>query len=477
MYFFYYLFFLYFFFIACRKGENVKVASNPSVIIIDQKALTCSSGIYGNIINGQSFQQDALFSIGDWQYTAYYNHERKLCIARRHVSQSVWEVLKLAGYKFSTLSTFDNDTHNTISLGYCINDGTIHVAFDTHSSHLNYSFSVKGLITYPKLHKWDSTLFSPVSNALQRGVPLLEFSYPSFIGTIDGDLLLGYRDGYSGVLHYKIAHYDGKISSWHDPKIFINGSGEYIDYISGLSTERCAYVNGLDINRRNGQLFISWTWREDIKGVTTANRDIYAAFSNDNGKNWISHKDREEGIWSGTNSPVFTNTVSLTVKNLDRGWGLMNQQAQTYDRNGNPHIIMYYRKERKPVPDFATIHDGQYVHYYLKDSTWIENRVPYIGNRPKFVFNKKNDLYLIYLDKDHFDYFTGSGRLVIVKAIASSDWTIWETIYESNRIYFSEPLIDRNRWDNSSILSIFIQETPISEGMSSELKLLEFVLP
>ena len=204
-------FFLFTILIACTKVNYVESGILPSEILIDKMALTCNQGIYGNIINGQSFQQDAVFSHRGWQYVAYYNNQRKLCIARRQINKSFWEILELAGYKFSAVPAFDNDTHNSISMGYCINDGTIHLAFDTHANPLNYSYSVKGLLTNPNQYKWDSSLFSPVLNSLQFGIPINEFSYPSFVSTNKGDLLLGYRDGYSGVLHYKLAYYDGKL--------------------------------------------------------------------------------------------------------------------------------------------------------------------------------------------------------------------------------------------------------------------------
>ena len=127
----------------CINEEVIEIRVKPTVLIIEENALTCNQGIYGNIINGQSFQQDIIFSISGYQYAAYYNHQRKLCIARREINKNSWEILCLDGYKFSTDSQFDNDTHNTISLGYCLKDGTLHIAFDTHSSPLNYVVSVK----------------------------------------------------------------------------------------------------------------------------------------------------------------------------------------------------------------------------------------------------------------------------------------------------------------------------------------------
>ncbi len=467
------VFILILFSYGCINEEGIGIRVKPNIVLIEENALSCYQGIYGNVINGQSFQQDIIFSISGYQYTAYYNQYRELCLARRETNKNAWEVLCLDGYRFSNDSQFDNDTHNTISLGYCLKDGTLHIAFDTHSSPLNYVVSVKGLVTNPRSFKWNNSIFSPISNSLINGVPLNEFSYPSFVSTSQGDLLLGYRDGYSGILQYKISLYDGGTSSWNPPYVIIDGSGKYEDYFSGSSFVRGPYVNGLSINRQNGELFVSWTWREEIRSNTTSNRDIYASISQNNGKDWLDIQGKKIIPETG-NDGISTETKGVIVRKLDRGWGLMNQQAQSFDRKGNPHIIMYFRKEWNPIPDFAKLNDGQFVHFYLKDTSWIENKIPFMGNRPKFVFNKQNDIYLIFLNKDHFDYVSGSGSLIILKASAGSNWTDWELIYKSEEIYFSEPLIDNNFWEDFSILNIFIQETPKIEGEPSRLKILEF---
>jgi hypothetical protein len=96
-------------------------------------------------INANSFQQNALTTSNGWQYAAFYTDSKKdgeqdgkclVNLARRNVQKqqeqevnqsSKWAILTFDDYEQST-----DDGHNTISIGVCEGDGTIHVAFDHH---------------------------------------------------------------------------------------------------------------------------------------------------------------------------------------------------------------------------------------------------------------------------------------------------------------------------------------------------------
>lgn len=51
--------------------------------VVDAEALYFTEGTWGNCVNGQSFQQDALASFHGWQYATYYDSARRVCLARR----------------------------------------------------------------------------------------------------------------------------------------------------------------------------------------------------------------------------------------------------------------------------------------------------------------------------------------------------------------------------------------------------------
>ena len=116
--------------------------------ILDASALNLGEEKYGEVrfakrINGLSFQQDAMVTHAGYQYVGYYDGDRQVCIARRKLSLGAWEVIRLDDYAFKS-----NDAHNTISIGVCPADGTIHISFDHHIHPLNYRVSDKGCLLY-----------------------------------------------------------------------------------------------------------------------------------------------------------------------------------------------------------------------------------------------------------------------------------------------------------------------------------------
>ena len=129
--------------------------------VLDPEALCLTSGTWGNCVNGQTFQQDALASFGGSQYAAYYDSARRLCVARRRAGESQWEVIRFGDYHFK-----GNDSHNVAVLGICPADGTIHLAFDHHGSPLHYRVSRPGVAQRPTEFKWTADLFGPITSEL-----------------------------------------------------------------------------------------------------------------------------------------------------------------------------------------------------------------------------------------------------------------------------------------------------------------------
>lgn len=88
-------------------------------------------------INANSFQQNAITTVSGWQYVAFYTDhptstKPSACmmnLGRRKVlpTHSKWEILSFHDYE-----QVADDGHNTISIGICSGDGSIHIAFDHH---------------------------------------------------------------------------------------------------------------------------------------------------------------------------------------------------------------------------------------------------------------------------------------------------------------------------------------------------------
>ena len=167
------------------------------------------------------------------QYVGYYDHQRRVCIARRTLPDGVWEILRFADYAFKV-----NDAHNTISLGICPNDGTIHIAFDHHARGLNYRVSKKGVATHPESVRWDAALFGEIRSRLGE-VEVPSITYPRFWRTPEGELQLCWRRNGSGDGDRMLADYDSKAGTWRNVHPIDSREGTY-----GASDSRCSYPNG-----------------------------------------------------------------------------------------------------------------------------------------------------------------------------------------------------------------------------------------
>jgi hypothetical protein len=159
-------------------------------------------GNFGQAINGKAFQQDVMVTHNGFQYVGYYNAQRYVCVARRKLPDSDWEILELKDYHFKS-----NDAHNTISIGICPEDGTIHLAFDHHNNPLHYRVSRKEYSHKSWKTKWEASLFGPVTSELEKGKSIV-ITYPRFWQTPDGGLQFCYRRGGSGNGDRMLVDYD-----------------------------------------------------------------------------------------------------------------------------------------------------------------------------------------------------------------------------------------------------------------------------
>jgi hypothetical protein len=90
-------------------------------------------------INCNAFQQDAIVSFNGWQYACFYSFLQSepsdaaapeplyVHLARRELPHGAWEVMAFDDYPQTT-----DDGHNTVQMGICPADGTVHLAYDHH---------------------------------------------------------------------------------------------------------------------------------------------------------------------------------------------------------------------------------------------------------------------------------------------------------------------------------------------------------
>lgn len=446
-------------------------------VVATNACLMPSTATYGRAINGISFQKQILLTFDGYQYTAWYDTvgtTQLIWLARRAVTNTsvgVWE-------KFQTDSEFLNgdesawDAHDVIALGICSQDGTLHVAWDHHNNTLRYRRSVIGLCTTNKA-AWGSGMLNAEQNWLvASGQTELDVTYPQFIATPGGGLVLDRRMGVSGNGDQYFQFYNPSAGAWSAKVQFINRAGTYVGPdpygTTRTCTERCAYLNGFDFGP-DGTIHVTWTWRESASQY--GNRDICYAYSPDMGTNWYNN--------GGTNiantslgQTITQSSPGITVEPLDMRQLLINQQAQCVDNDGRVHVLMLHRRQ-DPGYDpgvfskqFSTKFTA-YYHYFRDPTTgtWTQRRIPPdvypVGSRPKIVYDANGNVYAAYLSysagTDVVPGYT-NGKLVIASASKASGYTDWAVAQALSTDFNGEPLIDQARLLADNILSVYIQE-------------------
>ncbi len=428
--------------------------------VVDSLALTLDGSRWGMAINGKSFQQDALISHMGYQYLAYYNAEGNVCLARRKLPGGPWETIRFTDYHFQS-----NDAHNTISMGICPNDGTIHLAFDHHGHPLHYRISSKGVATIPESVTWDTALFSPVSSELEEGKPI-KITYPRFFQTPDGELQFCYRRGGSGGGDRLLVDYDSGEGKWINTRQIDSGKGLFEDDM-GESSSRCSYPNGYTYGPK-GNLHVTWVWRET---PSDPNHDLIYVYSEDLGKTWLNNDGQKITGPPGIKSP------GIAVVDIPRSLGLMNTHGQAVDSKGRIHAVMWHCTEEtlraegsKPGEHRWGVDNAKRYHHYWcdEDRSWQHRELPWIsGSRPKLFIDRMDNAFLVYEKEENLE---------IAAASAKSVYTDWRVIHIEQGPFVNEMLGDPFRWEQEGILSVMVQVSPEQPSEPTPLHVLDFQL-
>ncbi|MCE7000437.1 BNR repeat-containing protein [Saccharothrix sp. S26] len=412
--------------------------------LLDQSALYFVS--YDGLVNNNAFQ-DALITYNGHQYAAWYTSSRSAVVARRALG-GAWEKAVLP-HQLST-----NDSHNVISLGISPQDGTLHVAMDTHNTRVHYTKSVAGLASQPGSFAWSSSVFGSVQRTL-GGVELGSMTYPQFVVTPEGALQFSYRTGGSGNGVNELAEYAG--GAWRRLGAWSSATGDYTGPNGVVSTTRNMYLHGLTYDRR-GRLHAAFTWREGNAGVLCAsggltNHDTGYVHSDDRGRTWRNAAGAVVGTTGGTR--VSVSSPGLVADPLDPNHGLMNQEGQGADSTGTPHVVISYVPGRftQCVSNYAQQRTqyGRAFHVVRNSNgTWTKREVPVppgSTQRTKLVFDRADNAYLVM----------PRGR--IVSASKASGWTDWTLVFDRPAMNaFGEVNVDTSRLAVDGVLSLQYQQ-------------------
>ncbi len=434
--------------------------------VVEGKALTIDGG-FGRCINGLSFQQDALVSHENYQYVAFYDADRQVCLARRKLPDGDWAVVRFPDYPFKS-----NDAHNTISVGICPKDGTIHLAFDHHGHPLHYRVSRKGAANSPEDVTWDASLFGPITSELEKDKSI-RITYPRFWQTPDGGLQFCYRQGGSGNGDRMLVDYDAETGAWVNTRQIDSRHGLFEDEM-GKSRSRCSYPNGYAYGP-DGGLHVTWVWRESSQG---SNHDLMYAYSEDRGKTWLNNQGET------LNEPPHVNSPGITVVDIGRDYGLMNTHGQAVDSLGRIHVVMWHSTDQslraagsKPGEHRWGLPQSRRYHHYWRDAdaVWHHTELPGVaGTRPKLFMDNENNAYLICSNAWTRKIFSTKGDLMILGATAKANWEDWKTLHAEKGPFINEMLGDYYRWKRDKILSVMVQESPKEAHEPTRLRILDF---
>lgn len=398
-------------------------------------------GWANNSVNTVIFRKNAVTSHKDVQFTAYYDEDTNLILAKKHLESDVWERNKTQ-YKGNA-----KDAHNTISIAVD-GDGFLHVSWDHHDTRLRYAVSK-----------------TPLSLELGPEQPMTglnekEVSYPQFYNLKDGSLFFIYRSGRSGQGTLMANSYNLKRKTWKQV---------HENLIDGEQQRNAYWQTVID---GEGNIHLSWVWRETWDVST--NHDIAYALSRDGGKTW------EKSTGEKYELPISAENAEYAWR-VPQNSSLINQTSMTTDKDGNPYISSYWNEENST----------QFHVVYLKDGVWQKERTDFregifhLGgggtkkipiSRPEILVDTKNNskiIYLIFRDEERNNKIS----LAYKPLQGKEQWQIKDITKSSVGQW--EPNYDTELFKHQKKLHIFVQKVTqvdgegLSEGPPSPIRILE----
>ncbi|EXF84508.1 hypothetical protein CFIO01_09636 [Colletotrichum fioriniae PJ7] len=425
------------------------------------------------VLNGNAFQQDAIISFKGWQYAVFYSsysssnlgddaqHEPLfVCLARRKLPSADWQTITFDDY----LQTTD-DGHNTVQMGICPGDGTIHLSYDHHCDILRYRHSIKGIASDPERSRWRKDVFTPtldhVPGILQPHENFGYVTYPRF-GVLGDDMFFSIRNGKAGLG-------DDLLYVYHAATGMYEYAGKHLKGI-----QNNPYVHGMDY--RDGRLHITWVYRGfvhydgwddhlDTKHKQQAgpngaenNHNICYAYSDDGGYTWKNGQD--ETIASLRDGGSITpDCPGLVAFNIPKGRGLTNQEAQAVDQEGGVHVL------NRDTMDAENL----WKHYYRSpNGTWTQHAIGPVPSprRGRLAISRAGDLFLVLPNP-------ANSSLRILKSLKEKSYAesveVWSGVG-----FIGEPLVDIKRFEDEDVLSIFAIAQSTTSSVDRQVVILDF---
>lgn len=392
------------------------------------KESVVGSGWANNSVNTVIFRQNAITTYKNTQFTAYYDGESNLVLAKRNLLHGVWKTNKTQ-YKGNTA-----DAHNAISIAVD-SKGILHISWDHHDTKLRYAMAKEPL----SLELGDEISMT--------GIEEEKVSYPQFYNlSSNGNLLFLYRSGMSGRGVLVVNNFDSKTGKWSQlHQNLLDGEGERNAYWQ-------AYIDNL------GTIHLSWVWRETWD--VSSNHDMAYARSKDGGLTWERSNGEKYQL------PINAKTSEYAWK-IPQNSSLINQTSITADAYGNPYIANYWNEENTT----------QYQIVYLQEGIWKKENTAFrtsgfqLGgggtkkipiSRPEILVtpnkNPSSIIHLLFRDDKR-----GNKISLATKDLAENvPWSIIDLTSKSVGEW--EPNFDKELFKKTGKLHIFEQKVSQIDG-------------
>ena len=399
-----------------------------SVSVFSQKLTPVADAWAGNSVNAVVFRKNSIVTHEKTQFTAFYNQQGKLVLAKRQLNSEKWEISE------TQYSGNIRDAHNTISI-MADGDGSLHVSWDHHGQRLNYARSVE-----------------PLSLQLSDKMPMTEshetnVTYPEFFRMPDGNLIFMYRDGQSGRGNLVLNSYNTQSQKW---------SQLHANLIDGENKQNAYWQACVD---HKGVIHVSWVWRATWDVST--NHSMCYARSTDGGRSWEKSNGENYAM------PINAANAEYALRIPQRS-ELMNQTSMTTDREGNPFIATYWRDAESKIPQYRII--------YNINGEWKTNNTGFRTtafslsgggtksipvSRPQILIKGKGEkakVTLIFRDSERDSK--------VSKATCSNlQKNLWEISDLTNfSVNAWEPSYDTELWRNRGKLHLFVQKVTQVDG-------------
>lgn len=391
-----------------------------------------AEGWAANQVNAVIFRRNSLTTHGGTQYTAFYDADARVVLAKRKLGTTRWEVRR-------TAHTGDaRDAHKSISIAVD-GEGFLHVAWNLHDTPLQYCRSLR-----------------PSALELARETPMLgdregRATYPEFYNLPGGDLLFAYRDGASGSGNLILNRYDAKARRWSRlQQNLVSGEGR-----------RNAYWQ-VTVDPR-GVIHLSWVWRETPDVAT--NHDLCYAKSADGGRTWRKSSGERYQL------PITAASAEYVLR-VPQGSELINQTSIAADARGRPYVATYWRPEGTDVPQYQLVYrDGARwrASQVTRRTTAFSlsgrgtRRIPV--SRPQVVVDSRRGrtrVFVLFRDEER----GGRVSAAVCNDLRKGVWAVKDLTEGSVGMW--EPTFDAALWDAKKELHLFVQRVGQGQGETTE---------